>query len=71
MLAADLKVTTLRIGCAKQELHGPTNSWKRGLCITSKSWQLFFPNTNYCNVGKIELYLVGGIKHGHGQENTN
>jgi hypothetical protein len=44
------------------------NSWKRGLGITSKSWQLFFLHTNYCNVGTIELYLVGGIKHGHGQE---
>jgi len=45
------------------------NSWKRGLGIPSKSWQLFFPHTNYCNAGKIELYLVGGNKqNGHEQE---
>ena len=68
MLAAVLEGTALRIGCAKQEFHGPMNSWKRELDITSKSWQLFFPHTNYCNVGTIELYLVGRIKHGHGQE---
>ena len=61
MLAADIKDTVLRIGCAKLEFHGPMNSWKRELGITSKSWQLFFPQTNYCNVGSIELYLVGEI----------
>ena len=44
------------------------NSWKGGLGIASKSRQLFFPHSNYPNVGKIELYLVGGIKHGHGQK---
>ena len=53
----------------KQEFNGPMNSWKRGLGIPSKSWQLFFPHTNYCNAGKIELYLVGGNKqNGHEQE---
>ena len=45
MLAADLKGTAVRIGCAKQEFHGPMNSWKRRLGTTSKSWQLFFPLT--------------------------
>jgi hypothetical protein len=34
----------------------------------SKSWQLFFPHTMYCNVGTIELYLVEEIKQ-YGQEN--
>ena len=41
MLAADVEGTALMIGCAKQEFYGPMNSWKRGLGITSKSWQLF------------------------------
>ena len=45
MLAADLEGTALRIGCAKQEFHGPMNSWKWGLGIASKSWQLFFSLT--------------------------
>ena len=67
--AAYLKGTALRIVCAKQEFHSPMNSWKRGLGITSKSWQLFFPHKNYCTVGTFELYLVGEIKQrGHGQE---
>ena len=40
------------------------NSWKRGLGIARKSWQLFFsPHTNYCNVGTTELYLVGEINN--------
>ena len=69
MLAADLESTAHRIGCAKQEFHGPMNSWKRELDITSKSWQLFFPHKNYCNVGTIEFYLVVEIKQQtHGQE---
>jgi len=30
---------------------------------------IVFPHTNCCNVGTIELYLVGEIKqHGPGQE---
>jgi hypothetical protein len=67
MLAAVLEGMALRIGCAKQEFHGPMNSWKRGLDI--KSWQLFSPHTNYCNMGKFEIYLVGEIEqHGHEQE---
>jgi len=41
MLAADLEAMALNIGYAKQEFHGPTNSWTWGLDITSKSWQLF------------------------------
>ena len=58
MLATDLKSTALKIGCAKQEFHGPMNSWKRGLGI--KSWQLFFPLTEI---------PFGEIKRlGHGQE---
>ena len=56
--------------CAKQEFLGPMNSWKRGLCITRKSWQEVFPHTNYCNVGTIKLCLDGGIKYGHGRKNT-
>ena len=36
MPTADLESTALRIGCAKQKFHGPMNSWKRGLGITSK-----------------------------------
>ena len=68
MLAADLESTALRIDCAKQEFHGLMNSWKWGLGITSKSWQLFFPHRNYCKVETIELYLVGGIKHEHEQK---
>ena len=52
MLADDLEGKALRIGCAKQELHGLMNSCKR----------------SYCNVGTIQIYLVGEIKqHGHGQ----
>ena len=52
----------------KTRILRPYESWKRGLGILSKLWQLFLPHTNYCNVGTIELYLVGEIKHGHGQE---
>ena len=68
MLETDLEGTALRIDCAKQKFHGPMNSWKRELGITSKSWQLFLPHTNDCNVGTIELYLVGEINNEHGQE---
>ena len=35
MLAADFESTALRISCAKQKLHGPMNSLKRGLGIAS------------------------------------
>ena len=69
MLVADLEATALKISFAKQEFHGPMNLWIRGLGIMSKSWQLFFPHTNYCNVGTNELYLVGEIKQQtHGLE---
>ena len=54
----------LRIGCAEQEFHGPMNSWKQGLSFMAT---IFSPHTNYCNMGKIEIYLVGEIKR-HGQE---
>ena len=64
MLAADLEAAALRIGCAKQKFHSPLNSWKLGLGIASKLWQLFFfPHTNCCNVATIELYLVGKINN--------
>ena len=48
MLAADLERTALWIGCGgkkEEKIHGPMNSWKRGLGIASKSWQLLFSLT--------------------------
>ena len=45
MLAADLKATALKIGYAKQQFHGPMNSRKRGLDITSKG-----PFNNYVSM---------------------
>ena len=36
-----IEATALKIGYAKEEFHGPMNSWKRELGLTNKSWQLF------------------------------
>ena len=67
MLAADLESTALRIGCANQELHFAMNSCKRELGLSHDVY--FFPQCNYCNVGKIEIYLVEEIKqHGNRQK---